>query len=75
MIHAHGDDGLYMFIRQGIEHHFSVPSCLDQLGRPQDLQLMGDGRLIHLQVIADLSDILFSLKQIIKDLVINNKLN
>ena len=29
---------------------------------------MGDGRLIHLQIIADLSDILFSLKQIIKDL-------
>ncbi len=39
------NDGLHMVICQGVEDILSFSSSLDQIGQPEDLQLMGDGGL------------------------------
>ena len=67
MFLAHRNDGLYMIVGQKIDHGLSIPSGSDQLGRPEDLQLMGDGGLVHLQEFADLGHASFLFKETIED--------
>ena len=57
-----------MVIRQAVIHRFSVSSGLYKLAGLQNLQLMRNGGLIHFQIIADLSNILLTLKKLVKDL-------
>ena len=58
-----GDDGPHMLIRQRVEDRFPFPAALYQSVLLQDLQLMGNRRLGHIQHLGQVTDTNLRLKQ------------
>ena len=67
MLQSHFQQGIYMFIRQGIVHGLSLPPVLDQCRIPEDAQLVGYSRLFHNQFIRQITDTALSTHQCLKD--------
>ena len=57
-----------MLIGQTVVHRLSIPAGGDELAHLQNLQLMRNRGLVHLEVITDLRDVLLTLEKIVKDL-------
>ena len=56
MIHSLADDRAYVVISKRIEYTFPFAPALDQLVALEDRQLVGDGRLRHLQRLSQIAD-------------------
>ena len=61
-------DGVDMLIRKGVKNLLALAAGPHQLAFPKDLQLVGNGRLGHGQIVRDLTDIFFGLEQSKHDL-------
>ena len=68
MFLSHLYDGLYVIVVEGIIDRLSLAAALYELARLKCLELMRYGGLIHLDVFTYLTDVLFSVKEIVKDL-------
>ena len=47
---------LHMVICQGVENHLTIPAEFHQIGKPQSLQLVGNGRFGHTQQRRQIAD-------------------
>ena len=63
MLHALADNGAHMVVGKGVEYGFSLPAALYQLVPLQDIELVGDGRLGHVQRRRQVADADLRLKQ------------
>jgi hypothetical protein len=61
------DNGSDMGIRQRIKDRFAFPARLHQLALFEDLQLMGDRGLCHIECLSDIADTDLRLKKDKKD--------
>ena len=68
MLHALAQDGADVAVGQGVKDLLALPAVAHQLGLLQGPELVGDGRLAHVQKLGDVTHAHLRRKEDIEDL-------